>query len=71
MVNWVGNVFPGVHNFYDGLGLSKPALTDAYFGSYVKSPSTAAVDVSAFANIKLNVWGPDQQLGQLKGAAGS
>ncbi len=61
----------GVHNFYYGLGLSKPALTDAYFGAYVKSPGNATVDVSAFANLKLNVWGPDQQFGQLKGAAGS
>ncbi len=61
----------GVHNFYYGLGLSKPALTDAYFGAYVKAPGNATVDVSAFANIKLNVWGPDQQFGQLKGAAGT
>jgi hypothetical protein len=61
----------GVHNFYYGIGLSTPALTDAYFGAFVKSPGNATVDVSAFANLKLNVWGPDQQFGQLRGTSGT
>jgi hypothetical protein len=50
----------GVHNFYYGIGLNAPAITDAYFGAYVRSPGNASVDVSAFTNIKVNVWGPDQ-----------
>lgn len=50
----------GVHNFYYGLGLNAPAITDAYFGAYVKSPGNGVVDVSTFTNLKLNVWGPDQ-----------
>jgi hypothetical protein len=50
----------GVHNFYYGLGLNAPAIIDAYFGAYIKSPGNGTVDVSGFANIKVNVWGPDQ-----------
>ena len=50
----------GVHNFYYGIGLNAPAITDAYFGAYVKAPGNATVDVSAFTNIKVNLWGPDQ-----------
>ena len=52
---------PGsVYNFYYGLGLNAPAITDAYFGAYVKAPGNASVNVAAFASLKLNVWGPDQ-----------
>ena len=47
-------------NFYYGLGLNAPAITDAYFGAFVKSPGNRTVDVSTFTNIKVNVWGPDQ-----------
>ena len=50
----------GVHNFYFGLGLNAPAITDGYFGGYVKSPGNAPVSVATFTNLKLNVWGPDQ-----------
>jgi hypothetical protein len=50
----------GVHNFYFGLGLNAPAITDGYFGAYVKSPGNAPVNVASFTNLKLNVWGPDQ-----------
>jgi hypothetical protein len=52
---------PGsVFNFYYGFGLNAPAITDAYFGAFVKSPGNAVVDVSTFANVKVGVWGPDQ-----------
>ena len=50
----------GVHNFYFGLGLNAPAITNGYFGAYVKSPGNAPVSVASFTNLKLNVWGPDQ-----------
>jgi hypothetical protein len=50
----------GVPNFYYGLGLNAPAITDAYFGAYVKAPGNGAVDVSGYFNIRVNVWGPDQ-----------
>ena len=50
----------GVHNFYYGLGLNLPAITDAYFGAYVKSPGNGTVNVAGFTNILVNVWGPDQ-----------
>jgi Bacterial Ig-like domain len=48
----------GVPNFYYGLGLNKPAITDAYFGAFVNSPGNAAVDVSGFTNVLLKFWGP-------------
>jgi hypothetical protein len=50
----------GVPNFYYGLGLNAPAITDAYFGAFLKAPGNGTVDVSGFANIRVNVWGPDQ-----------
>jgi hypothetical protein len=50
----------GVPNFYYGLGLSAPALTNAYFGAYVKSPGNAVVDVSGYTNLRVNVWGNDE-----------
>jgi hypothetical protein len=50
----------GVHNFYYGIGLSAPAITNGYFGAYVKSPGNGTVDVSGFTNILVNLWGPDQ-----------
>jgi hypothetical protein len=50
----------GVPNFYYGLGLDAPAITDAYFGAFVKAPDNGTVDVSGYANILVNVWGPDQ-----------
>jgi hypothetical protein len=50
----------GVPNFYFGFGLNAPAITNAYFGAFIKAPGNAVVDASAFANIKVNVWGPDQ-----------
>lgn len=50
----------GVPNFYYGLGLNAPAITDAYFGAFVKSPGNGTVNVSGYANILVNVWGPDQ-----------
>lgn len=50
----------GVHNFYYGVGLNAPAITDAYFGAFVKAPGNGNVDVAAFTSIKVNVWGPDQ-----------
>jgi hypothetical protein len=50
----------GVHNFYYGLGLDLPAITDAYFGAFVKAPGNGVVDVSGYTNILVNVWGPDQ-----------
>ncbi len=50
----------GVPNFYYGLGLNAPAITDAYFGAFVKSPGNGTVDVSGYTNILVNVRGPDQ-----------
>jgi Bacterial Ig-like domain len=50
----------GVPNFYFGLGLNPPAITDAYFGAFVKAPGNAPVNVAGFTNIKVNVWGPDE-----------
>jgi len=50
----------GVPNFYYGLGLNAPAITDAYFGAFVKSPDNGTVDLSGYTNILVNVWGPDQ-----------
>lgn len=50
----------GVPNFYFGFGLNPPAITDAFFGAFVKAPGNGAVDVSGFTNLKLTVWGPDQ-----------
>lgn len=50
----------GVPNFYFGFGLNAPAITDAWFTAFVGSPGNAAVNVSGFTNIKVNVWGPDQ-----------
>jgi hypothetical protein len=50
----------GIPNFYYGLGLNLPAITDAYFLAYVKAPENGTVDVSSFTNIKVNVWGPAQ-----------
>jgi hypothetical protein len=50
----------GVPNFYYGLGLKLPAITDGYFGAYVNAPGNGTVDVSSFTNILVNVWGPDQ-----------
>ena len=50
----------GVHNFYFGLGLNAPAITNGYFGAFVKSPGNGTSNLAAFANIKVNVWGPDQ-----------
>jgi exo-beta-1,3-glucanase (GH17 family) len=50
----------GVPNFYYGLGLNAPAITDAYFGAFVKSPGNGTVDLSGYTNILVNVWGPDQ-----------
>ena len=50
----------GVHNFYYGLGLNAPAITNAYFGAFVKAPGNSTVNVATFSNILVNVWGPDQ-----------
>jgi hypothetical protein len=50
----------GVPNFYFGFGLNPPAITDAFFGAFVKAPGNDVVDVSGYTNLKLNVWGPDQ-----------
>jgi hypothetical protein len=40
--------------------LNAPAITDAYFGAFVKSPGNGTVDLSGYTNILVNVWGPDQ-----------
>ncbi len=50
----------GVPNFYFGFGLKAPAITNAYFGAYVNAPGNGTVDVSGFANLKANVWGPQE-----------
>ncbi len=50
----------GVPNFYFGFGLKPPAITNAYFGAYVNAPGNGTVDVSGFANLKANVWGPQE-----------
>jgi hypothetical protein len=50
----------GVHNFYYGLGLNAPAITNAYFLGYIKSPNNGTVNVAGYTSIKVNVWGPDQ-----------
>jgi hypothetical protein len=48
----------GVNNFYYGMGLKPPAITDAYFGAYVNSPANGQTDVSAYANLNVTFWGP-------------
>jgi exo-beta-1,3-glucanase (GH17 family) len=50
----------GVPNFYYGLGLNLPAISDAYFVGYVNAPDNGTVDVTPFANIRLNFWGPPE-----------
>lgn len=50
----------GVPNFYFGFGLNPPAITDAFFGAYVKAPGNGVANVSSFTRLKVNVWGPDQ-----------
>lgn len=50
----------GVPNFYFGFGLKTPAITNAYFGAYVNAPGNGTVDISGFANLKANVWGPQE-----------
>ena len=50
----------GVHNFYYGIGLNAPAITDGYFGAFIKSPGNGVVNVAGFTNIKVNVWGNEQ-----------
>ena len=54
-----GGAAPGaVHNFYYGLGLNSPAITDAYFGAFVNAPNNATADASAFTKVNVNFWGP-------------
>ena len=54
-----GGTAPGaVHNFYYGLGLNSPAITDAYFGAFVNAPNNATADASAFTKVNVNFWGP-------------
>ena len=48
----------GVHNFFYGLGLNAPAITDAFFGGFVNAPGNGTVNVATFTNIRLRFWGP-------------
>ena len=48
----------GVNNFYYGLGLKPPAITDAYFGAYVNAPNNGTTNVSAYTNLTATLWGP-------------
>jgi hypothetical protein len=48
----------GINNFYYGLGLKLPAITDGYFGAYVNAPANGIANVSSFTNLRFTLWGP-------------
>lgn len=63
--NWSGvagsSVNPGgVPNFYFGFGLDSNSFSDAYMGAYVKAPANGTVNLASYANVHVNVWGPDE-----------
>ncbi|MFO1393153.1 MAG: Ig-like domain-containing protein [Steroidobacteraceae bacterium] len=58
---WWNGVAPGdaTPNFYFGYGINSGAKPWG-FGAYVKAPANGTVDVTAYSNLKIAVWGNDE-----------
>lgn len=56
--DWSGVAPLDTHpSFYFGYGFDGAGSRAGYFGAYVKAPANGNIDLSGYANLKLNVWG--------------